>query len=688
MGSMRKEDIPTRKKTIVPNLDEEPFYVGTTSQAIIEQSMSTAPGGDYVVRKSDKAANVFVLMLKLTHVTGMQKRIIYSQGKFIMDVGGTKRAHESLDELLKLEPMAKNPCRDKVLDLRKRTPKKFTPIGLQAGRKTSASTKQMLEVAMTHAENGRLKEASAMVEEARGLGASDKNINAATHYINSFALVETKPKATKIGGVPVAKYNMSSSASLKLKADAWDAEHGVSEPSAIVNHQGINRKSSDVRKGSDRTKNSPRRNSTSNSLVQIECRVRKDETSDRLNLSGSALCEITVDRKLTLLPKGAVDLNKNHKWPLQLLRRYGQQGSAFYFEAGTRCASGQALIYLDMTGDNVKKLFESADKALEEFRQLASDLKQKELSAIALYQQQTKLEEETKERQQSDAMAKYKQQAEIIARKQLREEATKRDVGKRKLEEERKAEEKKVQLEKERHAADRVDITKRQEKAVADRAKVAQHLTLSKRNEKAVAPHVAYTPFKQQEEWGAGKSKIWKALNPQPLYHQTAKDRREQQDKEDLGVIGGNRNFRAMMDVMEEQGFETDGPMISPVKNVNGQREVDDDLEEYDHVGDEVEEDDDDDVDSTKLADFDKDFESMLNKNREQRAIEEKKRKAQLAAEFRAERDRKQAELDKELAIIEARKKLEFKEKQRETDKAVAEAQKRLETELVFDFKF
>jgi hypothetical protein len=46
----------------------------------------------------------------------------------------------------------------------------------------------------------------------------------------------------------------------------------------------------------------------------------------------------------------------------------------------------------------------------------------------------------------------------------------------------------------------------------------------------------------------------------------------------------------------------------------------------------------------------------------------------------------KQKELDKELAVIEVKRQHEYERKQRALEAAVADAQKRIETELVFDF--
>jgi hypothetical protein len=55
----------------------------------------------------------------------------------------------------------------------------------------------------------------------------------------------------------------------------------------------------------------------------------------------------------------------------------------------------------------------------------------------------------------------------------------------------------------------------------------------------------------KKEDPLAGKSKIWLALNPQPIARQTAAERRQQQeDRVDLGVLG-TKNYSFMTAVGE-----------------------------------------------------------------------------------------------------------------------------------------
>lgn len=50
----------------------------------------------------------------------------------------------------------------------------------------------------------------------------------------------------------------------------------------------------------------------------------------------------------------------------------------------------------------------------------------------------------------------------------------------------------------------------------------------------------------------AGKSKIWLALNPMPIARQTAADRRrKEEDVIEIGLLGVQRNFNVMRDVLQ-----------------------------------------------------------------------------------------------------------------------------------------
>lgn len=98
----------------------------------------------------------------------------------------------------------------------------------------------------------------------------------------------------------------------------------------------------------------------------------------------------------------------------------------------------------------------------------------------------------------------------------------------------------------------------------------------------------------EQDEWGVGKSRIWKALNPRPLAYQTAKERAEKEDKIDMGAVG-NKNFSSMMNIqgdlhnddLYEDGYTTgEHEVTSPtkIKGRNGTEVHNHDLDEDEHV--------------------------------------------------------------------------------------------------------
>ena len=70
------------------------YFVGNTSKTVIEKVMAAAPGGDFVVRVSERVPNSLVLMLKTSAAAGVQRRIVFGGGRFSMDIRGTKASHE------------------------------------------------------------------------------------------------------------------------------------------------------------------------------------------------------------------------------------------------------------------------------------------------------------------------------------------------------------------------------------------------------------------------------------------------------------------------------------------------------------------------------------------------------------------------------------------------------------------
>ena len=166
-------------------------------------------------------------------------------------------------------------------------------------------------------------------------------------------------------------------------------------------------------------------------------------------------------------------------------------------------------------------------------------------------------------------------------------------------------------------------------------------------------------------------SKIFDALNPQPLAFQTARDRAERQNVEEIGFVGIRGYAEAALANSEEMesfdGFEPPGA---------GGGGDDDDEEEAEEP-----------FDPRNLPDFG-DFTEEMMARRAQRAAEEEKRRERLRQEHAARKAKEAAEMEKEMAVIRAREEVEAKKK-RVDDSFVVEAQKRLESELNFgSFKF
>ena len=89
------------------------------------------------------------------------------------------------------------------------------------------------------------------------------------------------------------------------------------------------------------------------------------------------------------------------------------------------------------------------------------------------------------------------------------------------------------------------------------------------------------------------------------------------------------------------------------------------------------------DVDEGDIPDLDDSVLEQLAAAREARAIDEEKRKAQLAAEFSTKTAAEEEELKKKLAIIDARQKIENDAKEKERSSQVKESTKSME-ELEF----
>lgn len=247
-------------------------------------------------------------------------------------------------------------------------------------------------------------------------------------------------------------------------------------------------------------------------------------------------------------------------------------------------------------------------------------------------------------------------------------------------------------------------ITQREaEKQRSDRA---SKLSVDGKSEKrmSIRKSSAESLFGKEEEWGAGKSKIWKALNPQPLAFQTARDRatreenklvvdgtrkghgadflllntvaHEQTDlfaaeEDDEGVADDESPLAALIRPTPPLPAGGDGMNRTPVKN---EEEEEGDEEVAAHAGGVGE-----------SGDLDGDIEAMMMKMRAKREADEVSRQAKLREKFAAQKKSEQEELEKELAVIRAQQEMERQEQEQAKDKLVQDAHSQHE-ELVFNF--
>ena len=188
-------------------------------------------------------------------------------------------------------------------------------------------------------------------------------------------------------------------------------------------------------------------------------------------------------------------------------------------------------------------------------------------------------------------------------------------------------------------------------------------LQLSGKAESALKVHSNEAIFSDSK---VKHSKIFEALNPQPLAFQTARDRAEREDLEQLGTVGSRNYFDSFVASAPEMesfgGFE------------DGHEDEDEDEDAADYV-EEI-------FDPNNLPDFG-DFTEEMMKRRAERAAEEQRRRELLAKQFAEKKALEKAEMEKELEEIRKREAQEAAKKKID-DSFVVETQRRLESELSF----
>jgi len=309
--------------------------------------------------------------------------------------------------------------------------------------------------------------------------------------------------------------------------------------------------------------------------------------------------------------------------------------------------------------------------------------------------------ESTEEARREAAISSHAEEARRLAAEQL-EASRKQEERLRRERVDAETNERRAAAEKRKSISDgsRVDALVTRKGAEKERAEKAATLTVSRQAERRMSPRKGSSEDifgKKDEEWGAGKSKIWKALNPQPLAFQTAKDRSEREEKKATvsgSRVGGGADFllrdaAAKNDVdfvdSDDDGDEGHSPARAARPKPKG--------DGMNRTGVMQEDEDSDDEALVSAAevglsgDLDGDIESMLKHMRAKREQEEKERQEKLRLEFEARKKVEQEALEKEMAVIRARKELERKEEEERKDRLVAEAHAQQE-ELVFDFSW
>eukprot|EP00041_Stephanoeca_diplocostata_P019795 m.430652 g.430652 ORF g.430652 m.430652 type:complete len:324 (+) comp21399_c0_seq3:1379-2350(+) len=273
---------------------------------------------------------------------------------------------------------------------------------LQAPR-THASPRQLLEDAMTQAERSDFEAAKVLVEQARQLGASERNIAKATQYIKSLSDAHRKTPGGASKLTTPAASNGSDSQNQPPATHA-NVPKSVSPTTATAKTDPV----------------------TGTFQVQVVVRATDDTASIGVpggtasNGGTNALCEITHDCRLTLLLEGALGVDQRHKWPLPLLRRYGRRGGAFYFEAGRRCASGPALVFLETP--EVEAVFSATEAALARFRQQAAERANAQAQSIAAVQEIARQEEAKSDMRRKKSMHQYNREALTLAKQQIKQQ--------------------------------------------------------------------------------------------------------------------------------------------------------------------------------------------------------------------------------------------------------------------------
>lgn len=218
-----------------------------------------------------------------------------------------------------------------------------------------------------------------------------------------------------------------------------------------------------------------------------------------------------------------------------------------------------------------------------------------------------------------------------------------------------------------------VKKTESQNKPPPPTSKVNEIATKSKNLNSRLGPVIKQTKEKKKhkevlsvvvDKEREKKSKIWQALNPQPLYQ------RNEEEETEVELIGVRGTQAIDIMEMEDKLHEKD-----EFGNLILEEEDDEDITGFD--------DDDDD----ELADFDEETKKMMMEKRAQREKEAEERRKLLRKNSMEKKSKEDAKNAKILADIE-KKEAKLNKKKEISNKFVQESQKRLAKELEFDFGF
>lgn len=321
---------------------------------------------------------------------------------------------------------------------------------------------------------------------------------------------------------------------------------------------------------------------------------------------------------------------------------------------------------------------------------------------------------------QEAAIATHAGEAKQIALAALdAEKAAEEEAAKQRLVTERQKE-----VEKEAVHASRAEVRKQQAQLAKQRAERAEKLELSERASKLVGTRrgsrlnlfgdgagaavveegagvgtgtgeatvaVQAVPVRPEDEWGYGKSKIWKALNPRPIAFQTGRDRDEREVNK--VTLRGQEEQRSDYAFLNDVGREDAMSPEDYAENIVEAEDAEIDAMEAlmgggddAYASSEEEEAEEEDVDPNALDDIDDDFMMQMMANRAGREKEAEARKAKLREEYVARKKKEDEDLARELAIIRARQSIEDEKRSVEKAKGLKEAQDRLANDLVFSF--